>query len=71
MASVELESLTGPEAVQKAVTETLQQAAGQQMKTTVVQLEVSPGGITVTDIKRKCEQHLRFLYDNSALFFCF
>lgn len=71
MASVELESLTGPEAVQKAVTETLQQAAGQQMKTTVVQLEVSPGGITVTDVKRKCEQHLHFLDDNSALDFGF
>jgi tensin len=52
VASVELESLTGPEAVHKAVSEAMHVVSSQQSKTTVVQVEVAPTGITVTDVKR-------------------
>ncbi|TRY57817.1 hypothetical protein DNTS_035766, partial [Danionella cerebrum] len=49
--SVEMESLTGPQAVGKAITETL--AANSTSTATIVQFKVSSQGITLTDNQRK------------------
>ena len=49
--SVDTESLTGPEAIARAVKETLRPDA--QRKTTVVHFKVASQGITLTDNKRK------------------
>lgn len=49
--SVELESLTGPEAIQKIVDETMK--GGQTLKTAVVQFKAASSGITITDMQRK------------------
>lgn len=48
--TVHTEMLTGPCAVQRAVTSTLQQAS---MSPTIVNMKVSLKGVTLTDIKRK------------------
>ena len=49
--SIDTESLTGPQAVSKAVKITLDQA--QHIKQTVVHFKVSNQGITLTDNQRK------------------
>jgi len=49
--SVEMESLTGPQAVAKAISETL--AASSPATATVVHFKVSSQGITLTDNQRK------------------
>lgn len=49
--SVEMESLTGPQAVAKAISETL--AAASPPTATVVHFKVSSQGITLTDNQRK------------------
>lgn len=49
--SVEMESLTGPQAVAKAISETL--AAAAPPTATVVHFKVSSQGITLTDNQRK------------------
>nr|XP_017212095.1 tensin-1-like isoform X4 [Danio rerio] len=49
--SVDMESLTGPQAVAKAITETL--AAKSTPTATIVQFKVSTQGITLTDNQRK------------------
>ena len=49
--SVDMESLTGPQAVAKAISETL--AAGTPPTATVVHFKVSAQGITLTDNQRK------------------
>lgn len=49
--SVEMESLTGPQAVAKAVSETL--AASSPPTATIVHFKVSGQGITLTDNQRK------------------
>lgn len=51
LSSVDMESLTGPEAVAKAVKDTFDNP--QSGKTTVVHFKVSSQGITLTDNKRK------------------
>ena len=52
--SLDMESLTGPEAVAKAVKETLSGVnSPTPPKTTVVHFKVSNQGITLTDNKRK------------------
>lgn len=49
--SVEMESLTGPQAVAKAISETL--AAASSPTATIVHFKVSSQGITLTDNQRK------------------
>lgn len=49
--SVEMESLTGPQAVAKAISETL--AASSPATATIVHFKVSSQGITLTDNQRK------------------
>lgn len=49
--SLEMESLTGPQAIAKAITETL--AAVPPPTATVVHFKVSSQGITLTDNQRK------------------
>lgn len=49
--SVEMESLTGPQAVAKAISETL--AAASPPTATIVHFKVSSQGITLTDNQRK------------------
>jgi hypothetical protein len=49
--SVDLESLTGVEAVQKVVSETVK--TGHSLTTAVVQLKASSSGVTITDVHRR------------------
>lgn len=49
--SVEMESLTGPQAIAKAISETL--TAASPPTATVVHFKVSSQGITLTDNQRK------------------
>eukprot|EP00918_Siedleckia_nematoides_P040396 GHVU01087686.1.p1 GENE.GHVU01087686.1~~GHVU01087686.1.p1 ORF type:complete len:527 (-),score=50.04 GHVU01087686.1:1051-2565(-) len=49
--SVDIESLTGPQAIGKSIKETMEQ--NPRAKTTVVHFKVSTQGITLTDNKRK------------------
>lgn len=49
--SVEMESLTGPQAIAKAISETL--AASPAPTATIVHFKVSSQGITLTDNQRK------------------
>uniref|UniRef100_A0A8C7S2I5 Tensin 1 n=1 Tax=Oncorhynchus mykiss TaxID=8022 RepID=A0A8C7S2I5_ONCMY len=49
--SVDMESLTGPQAIAKAISETM--AAASPPTATVVHFKVSPQGITLTDNQRK------------------
>lgn len=51
ISSVEMESLTGPQAIAKAISETL--AAPAPPTATVVHFKVSSQGITLTDNHRK------------------
>lgn len=51
ISSVEMESLTGPQAIAKAISETL--AAAAPPTATVVHFKVSSQGITLTDNQRK------------------
>lgn len=55
LGSVEMESLTGTQAVQKAASMTL--SLNPPPTSTVVHFKVSSQGITLTDNQRKCVQH--------------
>lgn len=50
--AVPIEMLTGPCAVRKAVSSTLDKAAG-SLKPAIVNMKVSLKGVTLTDINRK------------------
>jgi len=65
--SADTESLTGPEAIERAMRET-RQANGENVKTSVVQFKVSAQGITLTDNARKI--FFRRNYPVSALTYC-
>ncbi|XP_036065683.1 tensin-1 isoform X6 [Oryzias melastigma] len=64
--SVEMESLTGPQAVAKAISETL--AAAAPPTATVVHFKVSSQGITLTDNQRKL--FFRRHYPTNTVTFC-
>ncbi|KAM3607540.1 uncharacterized protein V6R79_009359 [Siganus canaliculatus] len=64
--SVEMESLTGPQAVAKAISETL--AATSPPTATVVHFKVSSQGITLTDNQRKL--FFRRHYPTNTVTFC-
>ncbi|KAL8183084.1 UNVERIFIED_CONTAM: hypothetical protein K2H54_014702 [Gekko kuhli] len=64
--SVEMESLTGPQAIAKAITETL--AAEAPPSATVVHFKVSTQGITLTDNQRKL--FFRRHYPINTVTFC-
>ncbi|XP_028846764.1 tensin-1 isoform X5 [Denticeps clupeoides] len=64
--SVEMESLTGPQAVAKAITETL--AASPPPTATIVHFKVSGQGITLTDNQRKL--FFRRHYPINTVTFC-
>ncbi|KAM7380854.1 hypothetical protein PAMP_004125 [Pampus punctatissimus] len=64
--SVEMESLTGPQAVAKAISETL--AATSPLTATVVHFKVSSQGITLTDNQRKL--FFRRHYPCNTVTFC-
>ncbi|XP_056292724.1 tensin-1 isoform X5 [Pseudoliparis swirei] len=64
--SVEMESLTGPQAVAKAISETL--AAASPATATVVHFKVSSQGITLTDNQRKL--FFRRHYPTNTVTFC-
>ncbi|KAL7385692.1 hypothetical protein ABVT39_026616 [Epinephelus coioides] len=64
--SVEMESLTGPQAVAKAITETL--AATSPATATIVHFKVSSQGITLTDNQRKL--FFRRHYPTNTVTFC-
>ncbi|XP_055360893.1 tensin-1 isoform X7 [Betta splendens] len=64
--SVEMESLTGPQAVAKAISETL--ASAYPPAATVVHFKVSSQGITLTDNQRKV--FFRRHYPNNTVTFC-
>ncbi|CAL8266179.1 unnamed protein product [Lota lota] len=64
--SVDMESLTGPQAVAKAISETL--AAGTPPTATVVHFKVSAQGITLTDNQRKL--FFRRHYPSNSVTFC-
>ncbi|XP_027133167.1 tensin-1 isoform X2 [Larimichthys crocea] len=64
--SVEMESLTGPQAIAKAISETL--AATSPPTATVVHFKVSSQGITLTDNQRKL--FFRRHYPNNTVTFC-
>ncbi|KAM6984951.1 tensin-1 [Aplochiton taeniatus] len=64
--SVEMESLTGPQAIAKAISETL--AAGTAPTATVVHFKVSAQGITLTDNQRKL--FFRRHYPINTVTFC-
>uniref|UniRef100_A0A1A7XT07 Tensin 1 n=1 Tax=Iconisemion striatum TaxID=60296 RepID=A0A1A7XT07_9TELE len=64
--SVEMESLTGPQAVAKAITETL--AAASPPTATIVHFKVSSQGVTLTDNKRKI--FFRRHYPTNTVTFC-
>ncbi|KAM4608947.1 tensin-1 isoform 2-T2 [Polymixia lowei] len=64
--SVEMESLTGPQAVAKAISETL--AAASSPTATIVHFKVSAQGITLTDNQRKL--FFRRHYPTNSVTFC-
>uniref|UniRef100_A0A667YQS5 Tensin 1 n=1 Tax=Myripristis murdjan TaxID=586833 RepID=A0A667YQS5_9TELE len=64
--SVEMESLTGPQAVAKAISETL--AAASPPTATIVHFKVSAQGITLTDNQRKL--FFRRHYPSNTVTFC-
>ncbi|XP_067373094.1 tensin-1 isoform X6 [Channa argus] len=64
--SVEMESLTGPQAVAKAISETL--AATSPPTATIVHFKVSSQGITLTDNQRKL--FFRRHYPSNTVTFC-
>uniref|UniRef100_A0A8C6UZS9 Tensin 1b n=1 Tax=Neogobius melanostomus TaxID=47308 RepID=A0A8C6UZS9_9GOBI len=64
--SVEMESLTGPQAVAKAISETLASTA--PSAATVVHFKVTTQGITLTDNQRKV--FFRRHYPNNTVTFC-
>uniref|UniRef100_A0A669CEW3 Tensin 1 n=1 Tax=Oreochromis niloticus TaxID=8128 RepID=A0A669CEW3_ORENI len=64
--SVEMESLTGPQAVAKAISETL--AAASPPTATIVHFKVSSQGITLTDNQRKL--FFRRHYPTNTVTFC-
>ncbi|XP_063744524.1 tensin-1 isoform X5 [Eleginops maclovinus] len=64
--SVDMESLTGPQAVAKAISETL--AASSPATATVVHFKVSSQGITLTDNQRKL--FFRRHYPTNTVTFC-
>ncbi|XP_040004231.1 tensin-1 isoform X2 [Xiphias gladius] len=64
--SVEMESLTGPQAVAKAISETL--AAASPPTATIVHFKVSSQGITLTDNQRKL--FFRRHYPGNTVTFC-
>uniref|UniRef100_A0A8C9RQL4 Tensin 1 n=1 Tax=Scleropages formosus TaxID=113540 RepID=A0A8C9RQL4_SCLFO len=64
--SVDMESLTGPQAVAKAISETL--GASDAPTSTIVHFKVSPQGITLTDNQRKL--FFRRHYPINTVTFC-
>ncbi|XP_045062676.1 tensin-1-like isoform X3 [Coregonus clupeaformis] len=64
--SVDMESLTGPQAIAKAISETM--AAASPPTATVVHFKVSPQGITLTDNQRKL--FFRRHYPVNTVTFC-
>ncbi|XP_038863191.1 tensin-1-like [Salvelinus namaycush] len=64
--SVDMESLTGPQAIAKAISETM--AAASLPTATVVHFKVSPQGITLTDNQRK--RFFRRHYPINTVTFC-
>ncbi|XP_071003986.1 tensin-1-like isoform X11 [Oncorhynchus clarkii lewisi] len=64
--SVDMESLTGPQAIAKAISETM--AAASPPTATVVHFKVSPQGITLTDNQRK--RFFRRHYPINTVTFC-
>ncbi|XP_050974981.1 tensin-1 isoform X4 [Labeo rohita] len=64
--SVDMESLTGPQAIAKAISETM--AAGPAPSATIVHFKVSAQGITLTDNQRKL--FFRRHYPISTVTFC-
>ncbi|XP_045563287.1 tensin-1 isoform X3 [Salmo salar] len=64
--SVDMESLTGPQAVAKAISETM--AAASPPTATIVHFKVSPQGITLTDNQRK--RFFRRHYPINTVTFC-
>ncbi|XP_044294141.1 tensin-1 isoform X5 [Varanus komodoensis] len=64
--SVEMESLTGPQAIAKAITETL--ASDTPLAATIVHFKVSTQGITLTDNQRKL--FFRRHYPITTVTFC-
>jgi len=67
LGSADTESLTGPEAIERAMRECTENS-GQAIKTSVVQFKVSAQGITLTDNARKI--FFRRHYPVSSLTFC-
>ncbi|XP_077435243.1 tensin 1b isoform X9 [Vanacampus margaritifer] len=66
--SVDMESLTGPQAIAKAISETLAAAAASPAAATVVHFKVSSQGITLTDNHRKL--FFRRHYPCNTVTFC-
>uniref|UniRef100_A0A4W5NKM7 Tensin 1 n=1 Tax=Hucho hucho TaxID=62062 RepID=A0A4W5NKM7_9TELE len=64
--SVDMESLTGPQAIAKAISDTM--AAASPPTATVVHFKVSPQGITLTDNQRK--RFFRRHYPINTVTFC-
>ncbi|XP_042175898.1 LOW QUALITY PROTEIN: tensin-1-like [Oncorhynchus tshawytscha] len=64
--SVDMESLTGPQAIAKAISETM--AAASPPAATIVHFKVSPQGITLTDNQRK--RFFRRHYPINTVTFC-
>jgi len=57
IASMDTESLTGPEAVSRAIESTL--GLDPSSRTTVVHFKVSSEGITLTDLRHRCHCLMR------------
>uniref|UniRef100_F6V7W7 SH2 domain-containing protein n=1 Tax=Ciona intestinalis TaxID=7719 RepID=F6V7W7_CIOIN len=67
LGSEDTESLTGPEAIERAMRECMQNV-GQAIKTSVVHFKVSPQGITLTDNARKI--FFRRHYPTATVTYC-
>ncbi|XP_076822845.1 uncharacterized protein LOC143469149 isoform X2 [Clavelina lepadiformis] len=67
LGSADTESLTGPEAIERAMRECMQNQ-GQAIKTSIVHFKVSPQGITLTDNARKI--FFRRHYPTNAVTYC-
>lgn len=66
--SLDTESLTGPMAIENAITKKYEEAKANPNKTSIVHFKVSPQGITLTDIRRKL--FFRRHYPTSSVTFC-
>lgn len=65
---VDLESLTGPEAIRKTVDDTLELIAGGSIETFSVTVRAAPSGITVTDNTR--QHFFRKFYPSHSIKYC-